>query len=389
MPRRRGAFRHPFARPLVPPPDEWLGFLAPAYEHRWFANGGPVAERLERELAAYCGAADREAVLVSSATAGLTAALMGLEVRGKVALPAFTFPATAHAVCLAGCTPVLCDVDPVTWELTPDAAAAAIAEQGCRAVVHVRPFGLCRDVEALEAVTRAAGVPLILDSAAAFGGALADGTRVGGQGDAEVFSFHATKVFAVGEGGVVLAPPATAERLRHVINFSLAPGDVTGPGLNAKLSDLSAAVGLAMLRRLDEHIEVRACAVGRLERVAAEAGASMGPQDCGAPPWQGLPLLLRDARARAAALATLHRSGVEGRTYYAPGLHRTAAFRAFAPAALPVTDALAARMLCLPVYSDLVGSELDAIASVVDGALIGVGTERGRRPRPARAPSLV
>jgi dTDP-4-amino-4,6-dideoxygalactose transaminase len=369
--RDRAAFAVPFARPLVPPPAEWLPFLEASYATRWFTNGGPVGERLERELEHRSATTDRDAVLVSSATAGLTAALLALGVEGAVAVPAFTFPATAHAVRLAGCRPVLCDADPATWELTPAAARAAVRDHGCRAILHVRPFGFCRDLSAIEDVAREHGVPLVVDSAAAFGGTT-DGVPVGGAGDAEVFSFHATKVFAIGEGGAVLARPELAARIRRTINFSLSGTDVAGPGLNGKLSDMAAAVGLAMLRRLDEHIAVRRAAVERLAK-AVTGGASL-PATPGRPPWQGLPVLAPDRAARDAAVAALQADGIEARVYYAPGLHRTTAFARFAPTPLPATDAICDRILCLPVHSDLEGAALDRVTAAVAHAFGTVAT---------------
>jgi dTDP-4-amino-4,6-dideoxygalactose transaminase len=328
-----------------------------------------VAERLEREVAARCAAPGREAVAVASATAGLTAALIALDVTGRVAMPAFTFPATAHAAVLAGCRPVLCDVEPDTWELSPAAVRDAVAVHGARAVLHVRPFGFVRDVGAVQ--DAAAGRPVIVDSAAAFGGTGDDGRAPGHAGDAEVFSFHATKVMAIGEGGAVVAPAATARRIRRAINFSLDGIDVTARGLNGKLPEPSAAIGLAALRRLDDHVAVRRAAVERLARAAGAGDAVTLPARPGRPPWQGLPVLARDRRARDAAVAVLAEAGIEGRIYYSPGLHRTSAFAHCAPDPLPVTDDLVDRVLCLPVHADLAGPALEAMARAVEAALPG------------------
>jgi dTDP-4-amino-4,6-dideoxygalactose transaminase len=359
--RERAGADFAFTRPTLPAPEEWTPFLAPAYEQRWFSNGGPVAERLEAELAAHLVSPDREVVLVCNATAGLTAALLALEVRGAVAVPSFTFPATAHAVQLAGCTPVLCDVERETWELGPAAATAAVRERGCAAIVHVRPFGLCRDLAPLEAAAADAGVSLVVDAAAAFG------TSPSACGDAEVFSFHATKVFAVGEGGAVATSPAVAERIRHVSNFALAGSMVTGRGMNAKMSDVTAAIGLAMLRRLDEHVGVRRAVVARFGEAIGTAAEL--PRDPGATPWQTLPVLVSDEADRDAVIAALRARGVDARTYYSPGLHRTTAFRS--ADALPVTDELTRRVVCLPVYSDLAGRELDTLSEHVAAAFAG------------------
>jgi dTDP-4-amino-4,6-dideoxygalactose transaminase len=356
--------RYPFARPAVPPPAAWLGHLERSYEQRWFSNGGPLVRRLEDELALRDHAGERQAVAVASATAGLVATLIALDLRGPVALPSFTFPASAHAVELAGCTPVLCDVDPDTWELSPAAAERAIAKQGCVAVMHVRAYGLCRDLSAIEAVTRAAGVPLVVDSAAAYGGTDAAGRPPGRAGVAEVFSLHATKVFAVGEGGAVLADPPLAEAIAAASNFALAGTEVTGRGLNAKMSELTAAVGLAALERLDAHVAQRREAVARLIAVLDDQLATP-PAAAGDPPWQGLPLLLPDEAARERMLSALHAAGIEARRYYYPGLHRTRAFGACAPAPLPVTEQLASRIICLPVYSVYDVGELETFVNEV------------------------
>ena len=108
---------YPFIRPTIPPPEAWLDVLAAAYEERRYSNFGPVGSRLEQELEQKYLSPDRSAVLVSSGTAGLIAVLLALDVRGAVAMPSFTFPATASAVALAGCRRLFVDVSSETWEL--------------------------------------------------------------------------------------------------------------------------------------------------------------------------------------------------------------------------------------------------------------------------------
>lgn len=282
--------------------------------------------------------------------------------------PSFTFAATAAAIERAGCEVVLCDIDPSTWELDPVAAELALAGRRHGAIVAVRTFGLCRDLAPLEAVAERAGVPLVVDSAAAFGGSLADGALVGGTGVAEVFSCHATNVFALGEGGIVMAPPNLARRLRQTINFGQADGIPVTRGLNAKMSELTAAVGSAMLKRLPDHVAVRARAAARLQAVAAHSGAAPAAAP-GRPPWQAVPVLLSNPNRRDAALEGLRKSGVDARAYYRPPLHLTAPWGAPVERALPTSEWLASRMLCLPVYSDLRRGELDELAGLVHAAL--------------------
>ena len=238
-------------RPCVPPPVEWLPWLEESYRARWFTNGGPLVARLEAALTQKYGAGRRRAVLVSSGTAGLVATLLALEIRGKVVVPAYTFPATAHAIAQAGCEPLLCDVSPDTWELCPSALRTLLQRERVAAVMHVRAYGFCRSLDDIEMLAAEAGVPLIVDAAAALGGSEPGGVFAGQRGCAEVFSLHATKVFAVGEGGLVMASPAIEPRIRRAINFGFENHEVCAPGLNGKLSELHAAVGLAMLARMD------------------------------------------------------------------------------------------------------------------------------------------
>jgi dTDP-4-amino-4,6-dideoxygalactose transaminase len=300
----------------------------------------------------------------------LTAALLALEVRGRVAVPAFTFPASAHAITMAGCVPVLCDADRGTSELSPEAAEQAVREHGCVAIMHVRSHGLGRELSVVEGVARSCGVPLIIDGAAGYGGEDASGAPIGGAGDAEVVSFHATKVFAVGEGGAVITRRDVADRVRHVSNFSLAAHEVTGPGMNAKLSEFGAAVGLAMLELLDEHLEARRALVEHLRAVLAETGIATAPDNVGRPAWQCLPLRFANAAHRDLAQAELRARGVEARPYYAPGLHRTTAFAANAANPLPVTDELVDTTLCLPLYSEFDSAELEEYLAAVGSATI-------------------
>ena len=372
-PPREGQFRYRFTRPALPRPEEWLPHLTQAYQQRRFSNNGPVLRRFARALAGHVGNDEREVALVSNATAGIAATLMALGVEGPVAMPAFTFAATAHAAILAGCTPVFCDVDESTWELDPAATARAVEAHGCKAILHVRSLGLCRDLEPLEAVAREAGVPLVVDSAAAFGGRDDGGSPVGGAGDAEIFSFHATKVFAIGEGGAVIAPPHIARKVRRVINFAFAGDNVVGRGLNAKMSEFPAAVGLAMLERVDEHVEARAAAVARLAETARLAGATT-PTNAGRPPWQCLPVLVATEEQREAVVGTLQGRGIEARRYYSPALHRMRAFARFATQSLPVTDAMSARMVCFPVYSDITATEVQELDREL-GAALAAGVE--------------
>jgi dTDP-4-amino-4,6-dideoxygalactose transaminase len=356
---------YPFIRPTIPAPEEWLDLLAVAYEERRYSNFGPLATRLECALEQRYASTERSVVLVSSGTAGLTAALLALDVRGAVAMPSFTFPATAGAVALAGCEPLFLDVSPETWELDLTELEQTLKRRRVGAILHVRTLGLCHSLDDLERLARAAEVPQIVDAAASLGGREESGAWVGGSGDAEIFSMHATKVFGVGEGGAVFVRRSLAERVRRTINFGLADGVPQTLGFNGKLSEVHAAIGLAVLARMDGFLARRAEIA---ERYRAELTETVGLEhapSAGRPPWQTYPVALTgDAES---AVRRLVAAGVGVRRYYAPALHRTPPFAA--DANLPTTDDLAARMVCLPVYSDMSESELDEIIEITNGVL--------------------
>jgi len=353
-----------FIRPVLPPTEEWLPHLDESYVKRHFTNFGPAVTRLEQALAAEyaCG---RSVVLTANATAGLTAALLALGVHGRVALPAFTFPATASAILQAGCTPVFCDVRLDTWELNLNEVARAHAQAPLAGVVAVRAFGLCRDFSPLHDLARRLQIPMIVDAAAALGGRLDRGEFAGGQGDAEVFSLHATKAFGIGEGGAVFAPPELVPAIRRASNFGLQDGDVTGPGFNGKLSDFHAAIGLALLPHFPSHIARRRSVAKSYRQLVNElSSVSCAHVEAGRPVWQTFPMLLPPLFDAQQFVADAAASGVELRRYYHPALPDTAWLRGRSPVC-PASSELARRMVCLPVYSDMTREETGLVCDAV------------------------
>ena len=358
-----------FIRPTVPEPEAWLPHLRSSYERGVFANSGPAALRFEAALAHRYAGADREVILVANCTCGIAAALLAAGASGRVVVPAFTFPATAQAVLQSGCVPVFCDVSRETWELDPEALEEVMARYRASAVVHVRAFGFCRDLEAVETVAERHGARLIVDGAAALGGRLKNGAFAGQQGDAEAFSMHVTKVFGIGEGGVVFASRCHATPLRRACNFGLAEGDVVMRGLNAKLSDFHAAIGLALLDRIDGYIGRRREVADRYGRALASCAWASRPVNIGAPPMQMYPVLVASERHAEALVDRSLGRGVELRRYYRPALHQASAFLAYERGRLEVAADLARRIVCLPVYSDMSDAEIDTVIDTVTGAL--------------------
>ena len=364
-----------FQRPALPSATHVEAYLSASREARWLSNGGPCWQLLRDRLETRVGAA---CVPVASGTVGLMAVVAALHAQtpGRphartALLPSFTFPATAQAARWAGLAPRLLDVDPRHWHLCPDQLERELDthadEVAC--VLAVSAFGTPPPPsvrERWQAACRRAGVPLVVDSAAGFGAVAADGVPIGRQGDAEIVSFHATKPFAVGEGGAVFTRDAAlCAHIELAVNFGLdADRSAQLPlALNGKMSELHAATALAVLDDFDAVLATRRAHAGALRHAADPALAWQ--TECERSAWQFVPVAYPDAAERAAAVQRAQ-DCVETRSYYLP-LHRMPAFRdaTVADGGVAVTESLAERMLCLPMANDLDADELLAIAAIV------------------------
>lgn len=367
-------------RPELPPTDAVLAYFQQSVDAQFFSNGGPCArlltERLEDHLEAevYC-------VLVNNCTTGLMAALRAAigEPQGDrrlVLTPSYTFTATACAIEWAGYETAFVDVDPQGWHLDGAALEAALAHHGDRVagVLACAAFGTAPHASQREAWRAACdrhGVPLLVDSAPGFGSIDADGLPLGGVGDTEIFSFHATKPFAIGEGGVVATPdPDLAARITRLINFGLTPGTRTSVdiGFNAKMSELHAATGLAMLDRLDGALAARRASANRVRDLLEGTGVMFQAGSEGST-WQVITLVMPTPGARSRALELAPEHGIEVRTMHDPPLHRHPAFAARERGPLEVTEVLAERALCLPMANTMSEDELQRIVALVRSAI--------------------
>ncbi len=338
-------------------------------ENGWYSNFGPLVRRFEAGLRASFGGADETCVTCCNATAGLSAALLATGRTGAVLVPAFTFPASLGAVRAAGMTPIVADVDAQTWSLSAPVLERAIAQTGATAVMLVMPFGIRRDWDAEIEICRDRGVAVVIDSASGLGAPRPkNGLR---QGVFEVFSMHATKPFAVGEGGAIFAHRSHDGALRAALNFAL-DSHLTpeGPhwGFNGKMSEFHAAVGIAQLKRFDEVVvRRRAFAAGYRDRLSSYQGL-VCPQDMNCASWQFFPVVLPSATSAERFIETAASAGIEIRRYYRPSLSRWPETRCFEPC--PVAEDLAERLCVLPVRAGDEGGEIvELVMAAFDRAL--------------------
>lgn len=344
----------PFLKPSLPHPDTWIDYLKVSYDQRYFSNFGPLATRLGEEMSAAYLQPAYTGALCSSNTAGLVAVMQSLDLVGrKVALPDFTFSATVQAVFAAGAIPVICDIDANTWELCPDSLNEAFKEHpDIACVIHVRPFGLIRPLDQTRAVCARHGVPLVVDAAAGLG-IPNQGDRFGSDAEEiEIFSLHATKVFAIGEGGLIAAPKHRMQAIKSAMNFGFNADRTYGEGQNAKLDEFRAAIGLAMMQNMEKIVTTRRVHAEFYHDLFGAHSDKRIAQDPGQTPWSVYPVVFSDP-VDAETIGAFADNGVEIKKYYWPGvLAGYTGRREVLSVAAPNSDYLQTRCACFPVYSD-------------------------------------
>lgn len=343
----------PFLRPDMPSPEKWIGIVNGAYERRYFSNFGPINAEFEAAISESIGNYRYSAVSCANATSGLLAALqsLDLEAGAKVLIPSFTFAGSVQAILAAGCQPVLCDVDDRRWDLTLDILKDALKSMpDIQAVMAVRPFGFWRDLSDIEEFSNSQKLPLIVDAAAGFNGEAIRNLSY----RVEVFSFHATKPFAVGEGGAIIAPTEKAAKIRRVLNFGFTNERTFSSGFNGKLDEVHAAIGLAAFDGFANRIQRRATMAKEYDDFFQTRGRVALPIETGAPPWQCYPVRILDGDIELTQRA-LHKAGVQTRRYYWPSLGKGAVnsiTNRIQSLPTPTTNSLSEQMLCFPIYSD-------------------------------------
>ena len=345
------------------------------FDRRWLTNDGPFVQEFEQELARRLDVAN--CLATCNATTGLEILLRACGLTGEVILPAFTFVATAHAVQWSGLTPVFCDIDRRTHNLDP-AHVAALVTGRTSAIIGTHTWGRPCDIGALEAIASRNGLRLFFDSAHAFG-CSSSGRPIGGFGDAEVFSFHATKVVTTFEGGAVATNRGDlAGTISLMRSFGFADYDqVVSAGTNGKMSEAAAAMGLTSLEAMAGVVDVNRRHHGQYEQaltgLPGVTVVAFDPADT--PNYHYVVLEIEEDASgvhRDLLQKVLWAENVLARRYFYPGCHRMAPYlrmdgRPARP--LPRTDDLASKVLCLPTGTALTSDDVAAVCEIVRNAV--------------------
>jgi dTDP-4-amino-4,6-dideoxygalactose transaminase len=351
------------------------------FDRRWFTNNGPMVIELEQRLASLLDV--RHCILTCNATIALQMAIRALDLKGEVILPSFTFIATAHALAWQEITPVFCDVDPKTHNIDPKEIEHLITPR-TTGIIGVHVWGRPCDVDAIDRIAGRHGLNVLYDAAHAFA-CSRRGRKIGSFGKAEVFSFHATKFFNTFEGGAVTTnDDALAARLRPMRNFGFVGTDqVQELGINGKMSEVSAAMGLTLLESLDTLLETNRTNYEAYQRGLGQIpGLSLlefAPEDRNNMQYI---VVAVDAATygldRDRTVQLLHRENVLARRYFYPACHRMEPYCSTGPnprRPLPATERLTSELMTLPNGTAVGPAEIDAICQ-----LLRLARETARTP---------
>lgn len=354
--------------------SDFLRRVQGALDRRWLTNDGVLVAELEARLAALLGV--RHCIPTGNGTVGLELAIRAMGLSGEVIMPSFTFVAAAHALQWQQITPVFCDIESRNHSIDPACVERLITPR-TSAILAVHLWGEPCDIAALTAIARKHRLRLLFDAAHAFG-CSHDGTMIGNFGDAEVFSFHATKVFNTIEGGAITTnDDELAARLRAMRNFGFTDYDkVDYLGTNGKMNEMEAAMGLTNLEHLAQFI-----AVNRRNYLAYRQGLADIPgvrmfeyRDDEKRNHQYIVIEVTERSAgisRDRLLKTLHQHNVLARRYFWPGCHRMQPYASYqqpSPNGLLVTERVASEVLCLPTGTAVSEETVAAICQLIRSA---------------------
>ncbi len=358
-------------RPNIGDRERFFQLMDDMLERRWLTNRGPYVRELEEKLADYLGV--KHCLVVCNATVGLELAIRAAGLSGEVIVPSFTFVATAHALQWQQITPVFCDVDQGTHNIDPEKIGQLITPR-TTGIVGVHVWGRACNINALSEIAERRGLKLIFDAAHAFGCSF-EGKMIGSFGDAEIFSFHATKFFNSFEGGAITTnDDELAKKIRLMSNFGFAGMDkVIYIGTNGKMSEASAAMGLTTLESVPKFIAVnRQNYLAYQEHLHGIPGLSLiGYDERERNNYQYIILEVDESVCgigRDHLLHVLHAENVRARRYFHPGCHQMEPYRSYYPNAgllLPETERLTGRVLSLPTGTSISTEDISAIAEII------------------------
>lgn len=357
-------------KPYLPPLEEFIPYLEEIWENKWLTNNGPFHQRLEKALCEYLGV--RYLSLFVNGTIALVTALQALRISGEVITTPYSFVATAHSLLWNNIKPVFVDIDPVTCNIDPGRIEEAITPQ-TSAILPVHCYGNPCDVQQIQELAETYGLKVIYDAAHAFGVKYL-GESLLNYGDLSILSFHATKVFTTFEGGAIICPDATTkQRIDYLKNFGFADEvTVIAAGINGKMSEFNAALGLLQLKHMEKSLMLRKNidAIYRSELKDIKGIRCMDQKKGYSPNYSYFPIFVGPEYplTRDELYFRMKEKGFHARRYFYPLISDFPMYNTLPSAAsynLPVARMVSEQVLCLPIYPDLAVDNVELIIDII------------------------
>lgn len=346
---------------------KFLDYVDQIYEANWLTNNGPFLQELENKIADYHNV--KNCIAICNGTVAMEIAIKALDLRGEVIIPSYTFIATAHALAWQQVKPVFADINPITHSISPESVKSKINSK-TTGIIGVHLWGRAANVDELIEISESYKLKLIFDSAHAFGISY-KGRKIGGFGNAEVLSFHATKFFNTFEGGAILTnDDQLADKMRLMRNFGFSGFDnVIHLGTNGKMTEISAAMGLVNLDYLDEvlmrnkenYFEYKK----HLDSIPQLKLFEFDENEINNYQYILVQLDRKHLSLREKIIDTLHKENVIARKYFWPGCHKMKPYVDFPEFALPITNDVANSVIVLPTGSNINSADIDTICKIL------------------------
>lgn len=354
--------------PLLPPLDELTPYLEDIWQRKWLTNNGHYHQLLEQELCKYLGVPYIS--LFSNGTLALITALQALELKGEVITTPYSFVATAHAIKWANLTPVFVDIDPDTFNLDPKKIEAAITDKTC-AILPVHVYGNPCDDDAIQFIAKKHNLKVVYDAAHAFG-VKKDGKSILNLGDLSMLSFHATKAYSTIEGGAVVCHTLEMkEKLDRLKNFGFeSETEISLCGMNAKLNEVQAAFGLAILGHIDAAINKRKKIAKYYEENLTQMNGIrvLKPESNVELNYTYFPIVVNElvyGKSRDQLYKKLKDNNIFARRYFYPLITDFEIYNDVTED-FYMAKVISNKVLCLPIHNDLSLSDLDEVIKVIN-----------------------
>ncbi len=359
-------------QPALPDLRKFIPYLEKIWESKILTNNGPFHQQLEKELCDFLGVPYIS--LFANGTLALVTALQVLRITGEVITTPFSFVATTHSLWWNNIKPVFVDIEPEYYTLDPDKIEAAITPQ-TTAILPVHVYGNPCKIEKIQKIADAYGLKIIYDAAHSFG-VKYKGTSICNYGDLSVLSFHATKVFNTMEGGAIIChSPEIKQRIDYLKNFGFAnETTVTAPGINSKMNEMQASLGLLQLMDFQKNIEKRENIYNKYVNLLKKRNGISYlniPADT-VSNFAYFPIFIQETlykEPRDHLYERLKQNNIFGRRYFYPLISNFSMYNRLPSANinnLPVANSIAEKVICLPIYSDISESCIDFICEIIN-----------------------